>query len=266
MDVALIPPVSLLGDTARTDMQLLLPQMWYNRVYMIEYSHMLRDPKQYVIMDNGAAEDERLSDEALVRFAAQYEPNEMAIPDHLGDMANTVAHARQFLDQYGMRLHEDHRIKLGYVAQGSDPEEAFYGVQKMVYDYGWLIDTIFIPRLLVKNTNLTARLQLALDIHNTWKKRFDIHFFGASNKWPGEVIEAANTGFIRSIDTSWPYQAAFHKVPMRRSTRGHIVTRPQWYFARNSAEFSNPDIYVERYLKWANHPGSTRTPSAKNAR
>jgi len=262
MRVALIPPVSLLEDTEKTDMQLMLPNV-RNQIYQVFYRRHVRDPQQYVILDNGAAEKERISDAELMLTVRLLVVDEFALPDHLYDTEQTVAHADQFMKEHGKAIFDDMpEVALGYVAQGHDAIEAFYGVQQIVDKWGYAISTIFLPRLLVRTYDLTARLQLAHLINDTWPDRFNIHLFGASKYWPGEVAAAQNLYYIRSIDTSLPYQLSFAKAKMRRRPE-KMVDRPQWYFQRARNEFSNSDIYVERYLKWAH--ANIPTPSVKSA-
>lgn len=266
MEVALIPPISLLKHTEKTQMQLMLPlaETLDRRDYMASYKWHLRSPSQYVIMDNGAAEAQKIDDKYLVYLAEFYEPNELAIPDHLGDMANTVKHAEDFIDRFGVRLVLDRQIKLGYVAQGCDAEEAFYGVQKIIARYGWMVDTIYLPRLLVKpKEGRNERIKLAYFINNTWGNTYDIHLFGASKYWPGEVCIASQLPYIRSIDTSLPYQLSFAMRTMKRVPGpGRLVDRPEKYFSQPDKLFPNIDTYVERYLMWAR--ANTHTPSVKN--
>src|SRR5574337_1048257 len=94
MEVALIPPVSLLEDTDKTTMQLMLPLEELNRIdYLASYKAHLKAPGQYVILDNGAAEANQVDDEFLVYQAEKWKPNELAIPDVLGDSTKDIRYA-----------------------------------------------------------------------------------------------------------------------------------------------------------------------------
>lgn len=247
MEVALIPPVSLVEETQRTRMQLMLPHMLQNEAYKNQYLKYLEDNSHYVILDNGAAEDYLADDDDLVHLAMWYKPDELAIPDVLGECQLTIDAGNRFLSTYGMSL-KAQRIKLGYVAQGADPQEALEGVRNMVFHWGWALSTIFLPRLLVKSSDTSARLWLAHRVHEEFPN-YNIHLFGASPYWPGEVMYAKTYSYIRSIDTSLPYSYSFYgrKIKTRASVP---ISRPAEYFEKPATEFTNVDKNVMRYLEW----------------
>lgn len=248
MEVALIPPACLVEDTKRTNMQLVLPHMLHNEAYKVQYLEHFEDNNQYVIMDNGAAEDYLVEDDDLAHLAMWYKPNELAIPDVLGERQLTWEAGVRFLSTYGMSLRHQ-RIKLGYVAQGGDPQDALEGVRNMMWMWGWAISTIYLPRLLVRYSDTSARLWLAHRVHEEFPEK-EIHLFGAAAGWPGEVIYAKNVPFIRSIDTSLPYSYSFYNRRLRAKAKTPI-SRPANYFDKTAEEFTHVDKNVERFLEWA---------------
>lgn len=249
MEVALIPPISLLEDTNRTQMQLMLPHLLYNPKYANVYSGHCLNPNQYVIFDNGAAEHKRPHAPELFGLCTRYRPQEFALPDAMGESDVTHDMGKAFLRKYGRQL-VDLNVKIGYVATGKDLFDAMEGLDRFIGHFASFVDTIYIPRLLVRAHHLTARVEMAMAIHEKFGEAFEIHLFGASRWYPGEVRVASRYPFIRSIDTSIPYCFAFDGRPLRPRTQQ--VTRPQSYFQRPSYAYKGSGAAVERYLKWAN--------------
>lgn len=250
MKVALIPPIALLEDTHKTNIQLVLPQNMREPAYRDMYSGHLANADQYCIMDNGAAEKELVSARDLFELASFFLPDELAIPDIIGDTGRTVEMAKVFCRTYASPL-KRLGVRLGYVTQGKDIEEALSGVQEIVEAWGSHIDVLYIPRHLVRRHNKSARIRLANDIRATWPKgQFDIHFFGASHWWPGEVLAIKRYApFVRSIDTSLPYNYAYAGRALK--AEAPPVSRAQGYFHHGKSAFEGAEKNVERYLAWA---------------
>jgi hypothetical protein len=76
MYLALIPPVSLLDYTDRTDFQLMLPQLVSDDRYAYTYGHHCKDHQQFVTLDNGAAEGIETDPKLLLEMAKFYKVNE----------------------------------------------------------------------------------------------------------------------------------------------------------------------------------------------
>ena len=251
MRVALIPPIEHLGITHETDLQLLLPQLLGDPGYRAVYENHLSNPNQYVIMDNGAAEEEQLGDDELVAVADDLFPQELAIPDVLADGVSTIDRALAFLDQYGEYFQYETPTKLGLVTQGVNEAEAIITVRAVLkHPHADAIKTLYIPRLLVDKTHepyVRIRTAIALSGHDR-----DIHLFGVSNWFPGEVRLARNYDVIRSIDTSLPFTAAFTYSTLPSLTRG--PGRPERYFdnvmdrIQEACAIQN----VQTFKEWAN--------------
>lgn len=247
VEVALIPPVSLLDYTENQKFQLMLPDMLQDKQYEYVYRTYCVDPAKHVIMDNGAAEGTPISDEALFDLALEYLPNELVLPDRLGAMDATLEHSLAFMSQYGPAL-ESLGIIPGYVAQGLDIEQAFNGVKAFFADSrATTCGVVYIPRLHVTPIDLAERLTLAQKLNSWFDGMVDIHFLGASKYWPRE-IGYIDGGIVRSIDTSLPFNYAH--APASIHSRAQI-DRPEGYFALPAHSFTNLEQTVEDYLKWA---------------
>jgi hypothetical protein len=64
--------------------------------------------------------------------------------------------------------------------------------------------------------------------------------------------EAAELPFIRSMDTSMPYNYAYADKPLLPRLIGQPVSRPKGYFDLTEDEFPMSSVYVDKVLSWAN--------------
>lgn len=227
----------MLADTYMTSTQLILPnEINVSEEYDKFYIDLTTRTQQFVIMDNGAAEANQMSDRSLMDFVTSYMPDEFAIPDTLGESDDTIAKALAFLTRYGKVFYNTMDCTgLGLVAQGRTVNEAYKTVVS-VYDqakYDDLISTIYLPRLLLAATdNPTARIELLEMLYDRFGTHFNYHFFGASPVWPREMQEAAATKIVRSFDTSMPYYFGMRGISLRTVADNNCdgVTRPMNYF------------------------------------
>jgi len=101
----------------------------------IKYKQYFIDAKKkgrYIIMDNGIAEDNLISNKNLVNLAIEMKVNEIIIPDKIGDFNHTLKAKNKFLEQYYDVLHQNN-IKIQGVMQGNAFHEylkAFLDLEK----------------------------------------------------------------------------------------------------------------------------------------
>lgn len=223
MKLAVIPPISILPWAFTSDYQLMLPQLLgYSRQYRLFYKQLCKDPDQYVILDNGAAEGVQFTNAELVELAEEWQPNELVLPDILRDGPATVERVRQFFNEIGGIPN----AKLGVVAAGKDHDEAVRTILDIMEDYYDLIDVIYVPRSLVEADNKKQRLNTASSIHSILPD-YEIHFLGCSKFWVHEVQYAAELGFVRGVDTSAPFNFARYGAWVGS---GAVIERPPAYF------------------------------------
>ena len=219
MDVALIPPKAMLEDMELTATRLFLPE-WLAKDgdYHDAYLRASTQPWVTTILDNGAAEGKSMSKMHHVSLVNNLRPTEFALPDHLGDGLATVASSKGLTNNWAQFLSRN--VNAGFVMQGTSEQEAWWSLTKIL-SYSKMkkvIKVVYIPRLLVKPWDKKIRLRLARRIHAEFPE-LEIHLFGMSSFWSYEPFDAARTGIIRSIDTSFPYQAAL-------AEKGYDVVQP----------------------------------------
>lgn len=257
MQVALIPPKQFRHHMGLTAAQLFLPEWLSETEHEHDLISFVQQPWQTVIMDNGAAEGKKISNDEFRQLLVHYRPSEYALPDVLGDGPATVKKAQEF-GSVRVRGLTQRGVKTGFVAQGTTAEEAMWSLDQIMVQqaFNQHIDVVYLPRLLVQRHNRFARLRLAEKIHKKYMK-LDIHLFGASKYYVDEVLEASQMGIIRSIDTSLPYQAAamsdMHLVDFARSSHADNLRRVDDYYNHEltDKQVQRAESNVTMYLSWA---------------
>lgn len=253
MRLSLIPPLSLLTWASNTNYHLMLPQLTSNFWYNSLYTFRGMDPEQYIILDNGAAEGCTTPPVDLITIAERYTVDEVVLPDVLGDTLGTSIAVREFMKELEGRKHD---YKLGLVCTGRSRWEAFDFAQGMLDQWPEKIDVLYLPRLLVKENDKFARLDLAADLHEVFPD-IEMHFLGANSKFIEEMKYAGELGFLRGMDTSAPYNYAFAGQTL---DGGQEVNRPEGYFYQESQRFtrslsiasaSTLQYNIDLALKWA---------------
>lgn len=246
--LALIPPFQQLQTTDITSIQLMLPQLLRNTEYAKYYRKHCDNSDQYVILDNGAAENDQWTWEQLQIVAEEFPVNEIVLPDVMGDAQATCDKAFDILGS--LSTTKVLPYKLGVVATGTSTEEAYAMVRELTAYYPYL-QVIYIPRLLVTSEYKMARIDLALKLHQVYKDEIEIHFLGASKYFPHELHAAAQYGIVRSMDTSMPYNYAYHLAAVDQDGE---ISRPDNYFdqlmSMQQQDFMRYNIL--QMLRWSN--------------
>lgn len=261
MHVALIPPVSMMRSTHLTYYQLMLPQVAANSpCYADKYDSHCKDPNQFVILDNGAAEGVLWDTVQLMRTATKYRPQEVVIPDVIGDSLATIDRAMAFYDDVvPPRSIGRLPFSLMFVVQGQSLMEVLKCAE-WALGQEW-IDTIGIPRHMLDTLkDLKARSRIA----NTLQGKANckpIHFLGANTAWPAEVEILSSPWHtvqthLRGIDTSLPYTLAFHdrKIDACTFISDEVrVSRPDHYFTQVDTEFPRDivDYNIQEFMRMA---------------
>lgn len=240
MRIALIPPYCLLGKTSQTNYQLMLPQLIDNIKYINVYQSLCRNDKQFVILDNGAAEGKEITPRQLLDIATRFKPNEVVIPDTIADPEDTVRKAFKFAE---FAVPDRHfaplPFRLMFVTQGKTVMQAI-DVAMWASEQSW-IDTIGIPRHLLTTTgDMFARIEIANTIQARGSTK-QIHFLGANSVWPTEVRALAdhqitNQDYVRGMDSSLPFNYAWHGKHLDTGSR---CNRPENYFQIQIERFGN---------------------------
>lgn len=238
--LCLIPPRGLEQHMLNGDMIMSLAQLVAEPG---EYSSTLlkMNKSKFVIMDNGANEGEELSYLDLEYRANYLNIDELVLPDVLGNSTATLAASADFLRQRTVPL----KHYMG-VVQGEDLPQLHHLVDAYSKMRG--ITTLGLPRLLLKQIGVSCRIDLANWIDANYSGRFALHLLGASSLWAKEVYYALKYApFIRSIDTSLPYNYGLKGERIDRSKRK--IDRPIDYLTADHSKnqlttvLFNEDIY-----------------------
>lgn len=238
MKIALIPPYCLLGKTQQTNYQLMLPQLITNAKYTNVFRSLCQDKKQFVILDNGAAEGEEIDARQLLDVAIRFKVNEVVIPDAIAEPEESVRRAFRFAEYAVPDRHfAPLPFTLMFVTQGKTITQAI-DTAMWAAEQSW-IDTIGIPRHMLTTTgDMFARISIANSIQSNGCKK-QIHFLGANPVWPTEVKALAdptitNQTYVRGMDSSLPFNYAFSG---NRLDTGLQCKRPKDYFQKPIEQF-----------------------------
>lgn len=247
MKLALIPPVSLLEYTAETSCQLMLPQLVNNEQYAYTYRQHCEDPDQFVILDNGLAEDAQVNSADLINIAVDFSVDEVVIPDTMYDATRTQEQATDFAQRLRkIWPDEGWPFKLQFVAQGHNRSSVERSM-RWAENTRW-IDTIALPRHLLETCNdIAIRHKLCLQPGSK-----PIHLLGGAPVFPNEMQhEFDPRGRVRSHDTSSAFYFAYEKQPLNRPVPVGIK-RPENYFDLPAEDFqeSYVDLNVSLLMEW----------------
>jgi hypothetical protein len=249
MDIALIPPLSMMDYNVETHTTLLLPQLLMYR----NYSGMAvraRNSENFVILDNGAAEGVEVSHSMLLSQAQTYLVNEVVCPDVLRSSFATLATTEKFMDYVankymlpGQRHNRHGDLKFGFVAQGTSTMESESFIWHMLKEskYHEFYQTVYLPRLLIGETrDFLARINVVRWMRNAHLE-CDIHLLGTHPAWVREVQAARSSGReIRSVDTSAPFNFALAGASVMNSNRSFNLPGPSrepGYFDMEATRF-----------------------------
>jgi hypothetical protein len=237
MKLAFIPPISCLNSLQKTDYQLALANVAGQEDYFKAY-RTAADRGDYVILDNGAAEGEQVSDGMLLTTASMLHATEIVIPDTLYEDDDTIAKALAFQDTVADEYAGDDPFKYMFVAQGRNIADFMrcitWAIQKE-----W-IDTIALPKHMLMTLGHSARINWAEWIRDRCDK--PIHCLGFNKVWPMECRYLADQGIVRGIDTAMPYVASWYGVDLEVPGQ-KIYGRPERYFELNPNDSSDPALF-----------------------
>lgn len=254
MQVGLIPPKGLENFALGSNFHLALasPKLMARKTYGGMYTRAGR-LGDYVILDNGAAENDLVSDYDLLAAAGMIHASEVVAPDVIRSSAGTIKRTTNFV-----RVGQP-RYKLMGVPQGINLPE----FRKCVKAFADLeeIRVIGIPRHMIATIKHKAiRIDFANWVVETYPGRFEIHLLGTDPTWLAEVKHASKYApHIRSVDSSLPFNYAI--AGHRLDTTDAIVWRPDLYFDRDWNGKVDPKLVrqnVETLLEWAGAPDLTR--------
>jgi len=215
MEVALIAPGSLQHLSVNRKFEMIIPEgVHHDSRYKTYFSHEGRSDK-YTMLDNGAFEQAQVTDHNLLELAAMYQVDEVAAPDVIGDVYQSLNKLESFL--YMIESYQDFQLRIMAVVQGQNLRECksfiTYIASTQHANTTW---TLAFPKHLVKTTgHFDARLRLIRWTQREYNHLFQIHALGYN--YPGEVQGLAGLG-VRSLDTSAPFIAAYHRYSLQNQS------------------------------------------------
>lgn len=233
MEVALIPPYSMLHVLEGRKYRMLLPECLKHNAYRRAYP---KDDQCFTILDNGMFEGNAMSYEGLIELAIQYDVDEIVMPDVRGDGEKTLSLVDEFLEVYCSMKFEDKTPGLMIVAQTPTVDDiakfitsAIYLEQKHfgrggVFTYG-------IPRRLAEgSSDPDMRVNIA-DWLQVMAPRNPVHLLGFART--GIHHENFNelvmlSGRVRSIDTDAPFVWGTRSASLEHDNMS--LERPLNYF------------------------------------
>jgi len=256
MKLALIPPACLFGYHARTDYQLLLPQLWFKYPQYRRMFSSLKESqptgKQYYILDNGAAEGYSCSADDLMRAAVASHADEIVIPDMIKDAEGSIRALEGFMHYLNRSAYNPTAFKFMAVAQGKRLDEIWSYTKWLITEWGPSLTSIGLPRhLLGTLANPYARISLAKALQNEYGSDLPaLHFLGANPLWCTELEEAAQqVPWVRGYDTSMPFVYGWQREFLEDTKQ---ISRPKNYFdlryQQEQAECSEKN--VQTMLGW----------------
>lgn len=206
--VAQIVPVSCLELTKDNQYHMCLANIAArNTTYADFYKRMAAEGK-YVLMDNGAAEGEQLSDASLVAMYEYVNPTEIVVPDTLLDGADTLRKATGFTAKYG-----DLPYRKMFVPQGRTFSEWCSNARTLLLGFGNVASTIGISKFLnIATDDPGIRLPAARYIHALAERyglhNLEIHLLGC-DEGPSIVRDIQQeVPIVRGCDSAFAYVAA----------------------------------------------------------
>jgi len=206
MKAALIAPNNLKYWELKGDMLFIIADPEMSK----ELKKFYRKSKMYKMLDNGAYETGAVAREQLLQLAAELRVQEIVIPDKIGDPDFTRWEAYKWFSPL------PRKYKYAYVPQGKDPLQWLteYRIARM---FDW-IDTICLPVWLDKVFHCRSHLVNYLVKCGQWSRRHQHHLIGLDSLFD---LYSLPHNKIRSVDTSLPFSATFHKLSTMHYTISH---------------------------------------------
>ena len=190
------------------------------------YAQFAQRKGTFVLMDNGAAEHQQLSNDELLECYDMIGPSEIVLPDTLCDANSTLAKMRGALDLFVEQEHLPYRIMA--VPQGKTIGEWRRCAIEMVKDRR--INTIGVSKFLQMVTGDAWARYNAVEILGGLMNEYDrhdleVHLLGCSEPLSVVYKIATTFPFVRGCDSALGYlfaQAGIHPQMFTRRPDGEI--------------------------------------------
>lgn len=234
MKVALIPPIPDLErfqSASRVHLALahLAEEPDYCRFYAIR-----RTLGDYVILDNGACENEGPLDmQQLISIANRCRANELVLPDVQFSKDDTLWHLGKALGWLKVQGESSWRYagspRFMFVPQGENPEDWYdcYYVGRKILDR-FRVDRPIIAVAKQYEQFEGGRLALVQRLREVGEP--EVHLLGWAPPWESLLSIARFEPWVRSVDSAKPFNYAHHGVELRIHKVVERIPRPADYF------------------------------------
>ena len=208
--VAHIVPVNCLEKTATNQYHMCLAHLVKeSNEYAAFYKRMV-DEGNYVMMDNGAAEDSQLSIEELVQCYKKVNPTEIVLPDTLLDRGSTISKVKESYQYLMNEFDGNIPYKIMIVAQGDcidDCVQCIADINELVIGGVIRVNTIGISKFLPMHTgNKYDRASLLMTAKDDIESMgCEVHLLGCYEST--DVIRniRENCKCVRGVDSAFTY-------------------------------------------------------------
>lgn len=200
MKIAFISPICALNQISSLgDIEFCLAPYCKDTKYK-QYFIDAKKKGRYIIMDNGIAEDNLISNKELVELAIEMKADELVIPDKIGDYKRSYEQKISFLEEYYDILHKNN-IKTQGVIQGKTFHEYLKAFLDLEEDKR--VDVIGLPfRMNYCQFNETTK-----DENHMWNRLMFLEYIKSykpmhllGNNLPTELLCITNPQ-VRSCDS-----------------------------------------------------------------
>ena|SRR6478609_2047303 len=210
MELALIPPYAHLDTLQERNYHLMLPQCTKNSAYFDTYAQLCQSVDNFVILDNGIAENQAWPWDSLISLGGAFGVSEIVLPDVMGDMKKTIHEIQAVQDR------TPDIFSYMAVVQGQTMNE----IQTCIDIYAAMpyVSTLGIPRHLIKTLdNPHVREWIVKWASREYPGEFQIHLLGSAPTRPQEMADMPGDvkALIRGTDTSLPYVQALYGNHLR---------------------------------------------------
>lgn len=215
LKIAEIVPLKFLELTKDNQYHMCLAHLVLKSEKYRDFYKRMSDEGKYVIVDNGAAEDQSLNYDDLMAVYNMINPSEIILPDVLFNRSETIKRTREFLNSYDLSGY-----KKMIVPQGIGIREWFdcYRELEEIPD----ISVIGIPKWLGKD-NPEIRPLICKTLERVDK---EIHLLGCS-EYPGAIKLCATINErVRSCDSAFAYlcsKAGIDKIEEKTKRPGGVI-------------------------------------------
>lgn len=204
------------------------------RSHVMVLAHLCKDRRQYkqfykrkhrqfLLLDNGAAQNSQINDEQLISIVKDVNPTVVIAPDTLFDGESTITKTCKFIQKLHTR---NIKCKVMAVPHGKTQQEYLQTFE--YFNNNPNIDWIGVSKFVsVKpfTDRITCMLAIQQKINNKFNK--PIHILGCNN--PVQISFMKQFDAVKSIDSCIGYLYNNQQIPLDNSIQKRIDTPEQFF-------------------------------------